>query len=166
MEMLDQELAKDEQEYIDNEKEKQMIEKKMAEEKECLETAENYIKLLQHDNVKVSFTLGITKDKHQRSLSVQAEEQTQDLEKEVVDLEERSASLTARIKQANVEFQSTKDNLDVLTDSFSKLSTRQKSLQEKKCELLATLRQHEEALNGCMLGRPSVTPSSDMKMVI
>ena len=166
LERLDQELAKGEQEYVDNEKEKQMIEKKIAEVKEHFETTGKYVKLLQLENVKLSFTLGIAKDKHQRSLLVQVEEQTQDLEKEVADLEEKIAILTTRIKQAKLELQSAKDSMDVLTRSFSELSTRQKSLQDRKCELLATLWQYEEALNGCMLGGPSITPSSDMKMVL
>ena len=155
----------DQKEYVDNEKEKQMIEKEIAEAKEYLETTGKYIKQLQLENAKLIFTLGETKDKHQRSLR-QLEKQTQDYEKEVVDLEAKIASLAIRIKQAKLELQSTKDNMNVLTERFSKLSTKQKSLQESKCELLATLRLYEEALNGCMLGGTSITPSSDIEMVL
>ena len=158
-------MAVDQKEYVDNEKEKQMIEKEIAEAKEYLETTGKYIKQLQLENAKLIFTLGKTKDKHQRSLR-QLEKQTQDYKKEVVDLEAKIASLATRIKQAKLELQSTKDNMNVLTERFSKLSTKQKSLQERKCELLATLRLYEEALNGYMLGGPSITPSSDIEMVL
>ena len=158
-------MAVDQKEYVDNEKEKQMIEKEIAEAKEYLETTGKYIKQLQLENAKLIFTLGKTKDKHQRSLR-QLEKQTQDYKKEVVDLEAKIASLATRIKQAKLELQSTKDNMNVLTERFSKLSTKQKSLQERKCELLATLRLYKETLNGCMLGGPSITPSSDIEMVL
>jgi len=164
---LDQELAKGEQEYVDNEKEKQMIEKKLAEAKEYLETTGKYIKLLQVDNAKLTFTLGTTKDKQRRQLSMQVEEHTQDYEKEVADLEERIAHVTMRINRAKLKMQRTKEDITLLTGSFSKLSTRQKNFQEKKCELLATLWQYEEALNGCVLGVPSNTLlSSDNKKVL
>ena len=160
MESLDDEFANDQQEFMDNEREKQLIERELSEANEHLEATGNYLKLLQFDKAQLSFALKEAKYALEVSLSVptQTVQEVQDKKKAVQSLEENIAVLVERIDKAKLELGGIRDNISVLTSSFSELSTRQKRLQDKKCVLLATLRKHEEALNGSMPGEPAATP--------
>ena len=167
MERLDMEFANDHQEYVDNEKEKQMIEREMSEAKERLDSTGKYMKLLQFDNAKLTFTLGTTKDKLQHSKSLQLVHQVQVHEKEIKDLEGMIVDLMGRINKAKSEIQSIGENMKVLTRNSSELSTKQMNLQEKKCKLLATLRQHEENLNRALQVESSAPhPPPEKEMVL
>ena len=87
-----------------------------------------------------------------------SEHQIRENQKLIQSLEGKIAVLVERIDKTKLELGSIRDSISVLTSSFSELSTRQKRLQDKKCVLLATLRKHEEALNGSMPGEPAATP--------
>ena len=144
-----------------------MIERELSEAKEHLEATGKYMKLLQFDNAKLSFTLGTTKDKLQHSKSLQLVHQVQVHEKEIKDLDGMILDLTGRINKAKSEMQSIRENMKVFTRNFSQLSIKQKSLQEKKCKLLATLRQHEEDLNRALQAEsPLPHPPPEKEMVL
>lgn len=147
LEGLDEVFAKEEQEIVDNEKEKQVIEGEVSQAQECLKTTEKYLKLLQIENAKCNYILGTTKDKLQHSMSLQLVQEAQDHKKEIIEQERETINIMERSIKAKLELQRIRENMKVLTGNFSELSARQNSLREKKCELLATLRQHEEALN-------------------
>ena len=150
---------------MDNEKEKQLIERELSEANEHLEATGKYLKLLQLDKTQLSFALGEAKYTLQITLAMTTANSVQQIRERkmmIQSLEGKIAVLVERIDKAKLELRSIRDSMSVLTSGFSELSTRQKRLQEKKCVLLATLRQHEEALNGSMPGEPVVPPQSEV----
>lgn len=144
LERLDQEFVNNQQEYLDNEKENQIIERDLSQAKEHLQVTGKYLKVLQNDNANLTITLKAKKDRMYHSTSAQKD---QVCEKEIEDLEGTRAYLTEKISGTKQELLSLSNKTEVLMKRFSELSTRQIHLREKRYELLATLRQHEETLN-------------------
>lgn len=166
--MLDEEFARDQQEIVDNEKEKQVIEGELSQAKEDLEATGKYLKLLQCDNANLTSILRTTKDTLQHSMSLQLVQEVQIQRKEILGLEESIADIVVRINKAKLELQSIREQLKVLTESFSELCAQQKGLQERKCELLAALRQHEEGLNRALQAEspfPHPSPEKDEVLI-